>query len=759
MAGETEPFKFLFISLTTPPEPTMSNPDFQETRSDVVHIPLEQLQLSEDNVRGTPVDDAAATELKASIHAHGLLQSLVVRPVAPNPRAVEPDGFEVVAGGRRLAALIALHNEGKLARDHRVPCRVVRNDAQTKEISLAENVVRVSMHPADQVETFAALVEQGSAVTDIAARFGVSERTVEQRLRLGNAAPDVLQAYRDGHIDMETLTAFAVTTDRERQIAVWNQIKDQGYRPGAWQVKRLLTEDSIQASDSIVRFVDLDDYLSAGGTVTRDLFADDEDHGVWIDDPQLLQKLAQSKLDATADKLRPEWKWVEARIDVNWDTTGKYGEIRSEPGKPTEDEQAEITALHARIDALDKITDEQKWSDELNDEYISIQDRLPELNAIVDSRKTYHPKHKAIAGCFVTIGLLGSIAVVEGLVHPDDLADATDTTTPGENDQSAVVFPDIRPPLLSPDPTIQAHNKAGIGKSLADDLRAIRTTLVKAHLSQHYEAAFDLFLFQFARAMFGSGYHPDALDVSMRETPDTPHLRGTDDNFAKLNIGKQMLDGDRATLPLDWLVVESDLESFTALCALPAADKQHLFASCVARTVNGQLSWEHGSRPELEAVVGRLDIDFAALVRPTADLLWNRVRKDRLLAVAAQVLGEAWAKPHTKSKKGELADALEQAFAASEDVPTDFTPDTHAKAQSWTPPGFQAFDSRAIDELIDDHADSDAEKSELDSPTPDTLPATPHNDITDPAAEDQEDSAVTEADDPLTIPAFLRRTP
>ena len=70
------------------------------------------------------------------------------------------------------------------------------------------------MHPADQVEAFRRLADAGSTAAAIAARFGVSERTVEKRLRLGNAAPVLLEAYRAGEIDMDTLMAFAVTTDQ-----------------------------------------------------------------------------------------------------------------------------------------------------------------------------------------------------------------------------------------------------------------------------------------------------------------------------------------------------------------------------------------------------------------------------------------------------------------------------------------------------------------------------------------------------------------
>ena len=46
----------------------------------------------------------------------------------------------------------------------------------------------------------------------IAAGFGTAERLVEQRLRLGNVAPDLLDAYRADEIDLEVLKAFSVIT-------------------------------------------------------------------------------------------------------------------------------------------------------------------------------------------------------------------------------------------------------------------------------------------------------------------------------------------------------------------------------------------------------------------------------------------------------------------------------------------------------------------------------------------------------------------
>ena len=192
-------------------------------------IPLSRLALAPENVRKTPPDPQADAALKASIAALDLMENLVVRPDEPDSDGNER--FAVIAGGRRLRAMQALVEDKVFDAGHPVPCQVRTGDAEPAELSLAENVIRVPMHPADQVVAFTKLSDAGQSVSAIAARFGASERIVEQRLRLGNAAPELLDAYRADEIGLEVLKAFAVTADRERQMAVWEQVSGQGYRP------------------------------------------------------------------------------------------------------------------------------------------------------------------------------------------------------------------------------------------------------------------------------------------------------------------------------------------------------------------------------------------------------------------------------------------------------------------------------------------------------------------------------------------------
>ena len=117
-------------------------------------IPLDRLQRSTANIRKTD-PRGNLEELAASIAAHGLIQNLTVRPVGPNGKKRATD-YEVVAGGRRLAALKLLVKRKHLAKDFQVPCKVVGRDDAT-EVSLAENMVRTPLHPADQFDAFAKL--------------------------------------------------------------------------------------------------------------------------------------------------------------------------------------------------------------------------------------------------------------------------------------------------------------------------------------------------------------------------------------------------------------------------------------------------------------------------------------------------------------------------------------------------------------------------------------------------------------------------
>ena len=735
------------------------NPADAQPAAAVQPIPLNRLEISLGNVRKTDAGLQSFAELKANIAALGILSNLVVRPVPG-----DPDRFAIVAGARRYGALTQLAAEGQVPTDMPVPCRVVDADASETEISLAENLIRAAMHPADQVEAFAALADAGAAVSAIATRFGVAERTVEQRLRLGNAAPELLQAYRDDDMDLECLKAFAITTDRVRQMTVWQQVSEQGYRPTAWQIKRMLTESRVPAGAAVAAFVGVEAYEAAGGAVDRDLFADEHEFGVWCEDPQLLDKLALERLKKIADDLATEWKWAEPRLEIEWSDTARFARVQPSPGEPTPEETAEIERLHTREDELVNLH-EDNWTEELEAEGERIQERTRELHAAIEARASFSDEDKSIAGCIVTIDHDGDLHVVGGLVRPEDVPsadagentgeDASDGTRESGDTEAASrprTSPPVEPPRMSPprngDPAAQARKAAGIGIGLADDIRAIRTAGIKVKLSRNFDAAFDLFLFQEAQSVFDQGYRPTCLEITARETANRPHLRINDETFAAASPFEADL-ADWSDIPLDWMEHEDRAKAFEALRALPDERKQALFAAIIGRTVKGQLSFEHDAHPELEATVARLDIDFASRVRVSAEMFWSRITKSKLLEIGRSVLGADWAAAHSKEKKAVLAAAMERAFGAGDDLPPSVTPKGRAAALAWVPPGFAAFDRAGIEDDSDTPEDPAAvEPSSAQSTADDAGTASDP----DPAAQAGTDPTTPPGPDPDTAP-------
>ena len=699
-------------------------------------VPLSRLALAPENVRKTPADPVAEAEMKASIATHGLLENLVVRMDGP----ADAGTYAVVAGGRRLAAMKSLAEDGTINADHPVPCLVASDPDMAGELSLAENIVRIAMHPADQVIAFTKLADAGLSVAAIAARFGTAERLVEQRLRLGNVAPDLLDAYRADELDLEVLKAFSVTPDHERQMAAWEQVAGQGYRPSAWQVKRLLTEERIPGTSAVARFVGTQAYEAGGGKVLRDLFSREDDSAVWFDDPALLNNLAMEKLRVFKEELATRWKWATAMVEVDWNTTAQYGRIYPEPAERTAEEQAEIEKLEARQGVLAEL-DDDAWTEKLVREAETIETRLDEIEGGIEARAVYRREDFGIAGCIATIGRDGTLQVIDGLVAPEDMPKETPAGSDGAGtgadnadghtaevgagtDPGRISGPAVSGPMNLPkDREAEARKEAGVGIGLADDLRSIRTALVKAKLTGDFEAAFDLMLFQLGRSVFTDGYKSHALDIAVRETADRPTMRMNDEDFAAWSPGEAILE-DRSGLSFNWLAIKDDGESFVAMRALSQAEKHALFAACVARTVKGQLAFEPQARPELEATVARLDIDFAQHVRPTADMLWSRVAKGRILDIARSVLSPAWASARSKNKKPDLAKAMEQAFAAG-DPPLGLNADMHAAALAWVPPGFAAFDTGQVDGEADDTVTVEPEQTvDASGPEPASGPET-----------------------------------
>ena len=379
-------------------------------------IPFNNLVLSQSNDRrvkaGISVD-----ELAESIARRGLIQSLHVRAVIGEDGA-ETGKFEVPAGGRRFRALELLVKQKRLAKTAPVPCivSVADDGVLIDEVSLAENIERAPLHPLDQFRAFRAMREKGMTEEAIAAAFFVDVKVVKQRLRLVTVAPELLEVYAEDGMTLEQLMAFTISGDHARQAQVWEAVKNS-WSKEPYQIRRMLTETAVRASDKRARFLGLDAYEVAGGFVLRDLFQQDD--GGWLQDPVLLERLVSEKLKAEAEAIAAEgWKWIEVAVGFPYGHTVGLRELLGTTVDLTDEERATREAIR---DEYDRLEAEYSEADDLPEE---VDLRLGEIERILgafDSRPmAFDPEQVGRAGAFVSIDSDGTLLIERGFVRPED---------------------------------------------------------------------------------------------------------------------------------------------------------------------------------------------------------------------------------------------------------------------------------------------------------------------------------------------------
>jgi ParB family chromosome partitioning protein len=368
------------------------------------NIALKSLEYSEKfNVRKTNKNKNLG-ELVSSIKNHGLLENLIVIKGRKNK-------FEVVAGGRRLLALNELQKEGFLKAEHQVPCEIV-SKKNAEEVSLAENAVRAEMHPADQFEAFAKLFNDGKSIADIAACFGVSDSIVEKRLKLGKLSPILMGAYREDKIKLEVLMAYTLTDDHSKQEEVYHATKDSWNGDNARAIRNMLTETSISATDKIVKFIGLDAYKDAGGTLRHDLFSEAND--TYLEDLELVHKLADEKLQNKADELFKKWSWCETAINSDYEILSKYDRYYPTRSAIPEELSSEHEVISEKIDELESSPEDNEK------ELKKLSQKFTELTEKINSYTTFKDIEYKTGGCIISIDWHGDFQITEGLIRPKD---------------------------------------------------------------------------------------------------------------------------------------------------------------------------------------------------------------------------------------------------------------------------------------------------------------------------------------------------
>lgn len=631
-----------------------------ETTTQTRLIAASLLEKSPLNARKT-APRGGLEELKASILAHGLMQNLVVTDAGNGT-------FLVIAGGRRLEAIHSLQREGKMPEDFSVPCQIVTKES-AKEMSLAENVVRLAMHPADQFEAFADLLDKGHTAAEVAVRFGIEEGLVHKRMKLARVAPELFHNYRDDHMTLECLMAFTVTDDHELQVKVHESLPDwQKDDPEA--IRDALTGNLVEASSKLARFVGLESYTAAGGATHADLFAEE----TYLEHPTLLHQLAEQKLNDIRTELEAEgWGWIELNPERDYSLINRCTRIRPQlVGAPSDllDLKAE---LDAELEAIEQMLEEAE-SDEALERQQDVQDQLDEVEQKLTAYVGFDDDQKALAGCFVSIGQDGTPFFDKGLVKPEHRKEIAGMT--GEAD-------DIRPQKVKP--------KHPLPASLRRDLADARLEVAQVEFVRQPAIAFDLLVFQVASAILGSPRSTEeAADVHFR-VPRRVNAEDFEPTFAG-----ETLASLAAGLATDWLRLESEAARFDAFRQLPEEAKQQLLAYCVAMTLKPKLASLPGEKTTAyDLALSLTSGDVASFWRPTSENFLGRINRSQLLAIGREVFGDAWSHSRAADKKASLVSQLHRAFA-DPDKPGR-SPQQIERLKSWLPAGM-GFDMPAAEQ-------------------------------------------------------------
>jgi ParB family chromosome partitioning protein len=614
----------------------------------IIEVPLNKLIPSDANVRRTD-RSAGVEELASNIAARGgqLIQSLAVRPVR-NDAGEETGVYRVPAGGRRLAALKLLAKRRVIAKSTPIPCIVSEDDED--DISLAENVMREPLHPADQFAAFKTLHDRGQGAEDIAARFGVTAQIVRQRLRLAAVSPALMQNYRDGELTLDQLMAFSVSEDHARQEQVFAALASN--RP-PYLIRRMMTEAEVPARDRRAVFIGAEAYVAAGGSITRDLFL--EDGGGWFGDAMLLDQLVMAKLAGLASDVQAGegWKWAEGRLDYPHD----HGLRRVYPIErelPAEDE----AQLQTLASAHEGLVAEWEASEEIPEEVELRLDTLRrDIDALAARRLAYTPEEIARAGVFVILSHDGVARIERGFVRPEDevMVETAAELPQAESKNSEAVITEVA----------EGPTSKPISDALVRDLTAHRTMALRLCLGEKPEVA----LIACVHALCLQTFHiagETCVNVTARSEGLGAHAAGIGESAAAVKLAERheawarKLPGDGRAL---WdfvadLSIEGSLE---------------LLAHCVSLTVFGvQEPWDRSARRSSAADVlaKATALDMAAFWGPTEASYFGRVTKSKIVEAVAEAVSEDAARRIEGLTKAAMAEAAENLMTESRWLPS-----------------------------------------------------------------------------------------
>jgi ParB family chromosome partitioning protein len=222
-------------------------------QSGLREIPTELIRPNPSQPR-REFDDEALLALAESVKARGILQPVVVRPLAGG-------NYELVAGERRLrAAVIAGVGE--------VPAIVRETDESERlELALIENMAREDLNAIEEARACATLVEDlGLTKEEVGRRVGRSRVAVSNLIRMLELPDEALTMVESGELSGGHGRALLLVKDQAQRLRLAREARGAGWSVRETERRAREVEDGPrrrQDPGPIVIHPDLEDALGA----------------------------------------------------------------------------------------------------------------------------------------------------------------------------------------------------------------------------------------------------------------------------------------------------------------------------------------------------------------------------------------------------------------------------------------------------------------------------------------------------------------
>lgn len=176
-------------------------------------VPLSSIEPNPDQPR-TNFKREDLEELASSIEREGLLQPILVRPMANGT-------YQIIAGERRWQAC-------KLAGIERVPVRLREaDDTKALELALIENLQRSDLNPIEEAYGYRRLMERnGMTQAEVAQSMSKGRSTISNALRLLELPEEAQQLLFEDKIQAGHARAILSIPSREGRHKLTSKLKD-----------------------------------------------------------------------------------------------------------------------------------------------------------------------------------------------------------------------------------------------------------------------------------------------------------------------------------------------------------------------------------------------------------------------------------------------------------------------------------------------------------------------------------------------------